>query len=120
MESQNNKKNLFDRILIEFSVLVFHFQLAALTSTPDKHHSHAINDQSPKPSLASTPSSARLDVSHDSDDEINDSIEEEEDDDDCLDRSGDNSQSNKRNKKTRTVFSRAQVFQLESTFDMKK
>lgn len=28
--------------------------------------------------------------------------------------------SNKRKKKTRTVFSRSQVFQLESTFDMKR
>lgn len=90
-----------------------------MSTTPDKQHSQTINDQSPKQSLTSTPSSARLDVSHDSDDEINDSIEDD-DDDDCLDRSGDNSQSNKRNKKTRTVFSRAQVFQLESTFDMKK
>lgn len=27
---------------------------------------------------------------------------------------------NKRKKKTRTVFSRAQVFQLESTFDLKR
>ncbi|CAH2005489.1 unnamed protein product [Acanthoscelides obtectus] len=27
---------------------------------------------------------------------------------------------NKRKKKTRTVFSRSQVFQLESTFDMKR
>lgn len=31
-----------------------------------------------------------------------------------------NSLSNKRKKKTRTVFSRSQVFQLESTFDMKR
>lgn len=30
------------------------------------------------------------------------------------------SMSNKRKKKTRTVFSRSQVFQLESTFDMKR
>ncbi|CAG9822262.1 unnamed protein product [Phaedon cochleariae] len=33
---------------------------------------------------------------------------------------GSNSLSNKRKKKTRTVFSRSQVFQLESTFDMKR
>lgn len=31
-----------------------------------------------------------------------------------------NSLSNKRKKKTRTVFTRSQVFQLESTFDMKR
>lgn len=31
-----------------------------------------------------------------------------------------NSLANKRKKKTRTVFSRSQVFQLESTFDMKR
>lgn len=31
-----------------------------------------------------------------------------------------NSNNNKRKKKTRTVFSRSQVFQLESTFDMKR
>lgn len=33
---------------------------------------------------------------------------------------GTNSLTNKRKKKTRTVFSRSQVFQLESTFDMKR
>lgn len=33
---------------------------------------------------------------------------------------GSNSLANKRKKKTRTVFSRSQVFQLESTFDMKR
>lgn len=53
---------------------------------------------------------------------MNETIEED-DDDECMERSTDgNSQSLhcKRNKKTRTVFSRAQVFQLESTFDVKK
>lgn len=90
-----------------------------MNTTPDKHQSQAINELSPKPSLTS-PSSRRLDVSHESGDEINESIDED-DDDDCLDRSSDNnSLHNKRNKKTRTVFSRSQVFQLESTFDMKK
>lgn len=94
--------------------------IAALKTTPDKHQSHAINELSPKPSSLSSPSSSRrLDISHDSDEEINESIDDD-DDDDCLDRSGDNHLNNKRNKKTRTVFSRAQVFQLESTFDMKK
>jgi hypothetical protein len=37
-----------------------------------------------------------------------------------LDRSLDDSFDNQRKKKTRTVFSRNQVFQLESTFDMKR
>ena len=37
-----------------------------------------------------------------------------------LDRSFDDSFDNQRKKKTRTVFSRNQVFQLESTFDMKR
>ena len=49
----------------------------------------------------------------------------EEDDDDNDDRhensgSPNSSLQSKRKKKTRTVFSRAQVFQLESTFDMKR
>lgn len=54
-------------------------------------------------------------------------MEATEDDDDDDENDGDRSMENgnqsslcKRNKKTRTVFSRAQVFQLESTFDMKK
>lgn len=34
--------------------------------------------------------------------------------------SGDKGIHGKRKKKTRTVFSRAQVFQLESTFDLKR
>lgn len=37
----------------------------------------------------------------------------------CSD-SGDDDKKNRRKKKTRTVFSRSQVFQLESTFDMKR
>lgn len=49
----------------------------------------------------------------------------EEDDEDSTegrtnDNSSPNSLQNKRKKKTRTVFSRAQVFQLESTFDLKR
>ena len=40
-------------------------------------------------------------------------------DDPCSD-SGDEEKKNRRKKKTRTVFSRSQVFQLESTFDMKR
>lgn len=50
----------------------------------------------------------------------------EEDDEDSteggrnMDNASPNSLQNKRKKKTRTVFSRAQVFQLESTFDLKR
>lgn len=49
----------------------------------------------------------------------------EEDDEDStegrnIDNASPNSLQNKRKKKTRTVFSRAQVFQLESTFDLKR
>lgn len=49
----------------------------------------------------------------------------EEDDEDSTegrntDNASPNSLQNKRKKKTRTVFSRAQVFQLESTFDLKR
>lgn len=50
-----------------------------------------------------------------------------EDDGNCSPDRGDGSSSPngsglqaKRKKKTRTVFSRAQVFQLESTFDLKR
>ena len=41
-------------------------------------------------------------------------------DDDLDDTNGGDSFDNHRKKKTRTVFSRNQVFQLESTFDMKR
>lgn len=60
---------------------------------------------------------------------IDEEIEEEESDyDNDKDKKIQNSSSlspgnslaNKRKKKTRTVFSRSQVFQLESTFDMKR
>lgn len=59
-----------------------------------------------------------------SDDEMGEIIE---DDGNCSPERGDGSSSPnssglqaKRKKKTRTVFSRAQVFQLESTFDLKR
>lgn len=50
-------------------------------------------------------------------------IIEEDDEDSTEGRNTENASpnsQNKRKKKTRTVFSRAQVFQLESTFDMKR
>ncbi|CRL06377.1 CLUMA_CG019076, isoform A [Clunio marinus] len=59
---------------------------------------------------------------NDSDDEHE--IIEEDDEDSTEGRNTENaspnSLQNKRKKKTRTVFSRAQVFQLESTFDLKR
>lgn len=61
-----------------------------------------------------------LNDSNTSDD--NDVIDEDDDEDDA-NKSGDKNGGdllNKRKKKTRTVFSRSQVFQLESTFDMKR
>ncbi|CAH0388149.1 unnamed protein product [Bemisia tabaci] len=56
---------------------------------------------------------------------LEDSGMADEDADDCDEEEGDDSKNNnlnssKRKKKTRTVFSRSQVFQLESTFDMKR
>lgn len=61
--------------------------------------------------------------------DVNESDDEheiiEEDDEDSTEgrnteNASPNSLQNKRKKKTRTVFSRAQVFQLESTFDLKR
>lgn len=77
---------------------------------------------SPKTATTISSPQRNLNTSHDSDDEVNESIEDD-DDDDSMERSTDGNNQMmhcKRNKKTRTVFSRAQVFQLESTFDMKK
>lgn len=61
--------------------------------------------------------------SNESDDDGEEIIEEDDGNDGPSDgsspQSGDANQT-KRKKKTRTVFSRAQVFQLESTFDLKR
>lgn len=90
--------------------------------TPEKQSASVTS--SPKTTTTTTSSpNQQLNTSHDhdTDDEANECIEDDDDDD--MDRSIDgNGQMMhcKRNKKTRTVFSRAQVFQLESTFDMKK
>lgn len=100
---------IIDLILIKFLEL----------KTPDKQ-SPSINS-SPKTTTTSSPNQ-HLNSSHESDDEVNESIEDD-DDDESMERSTDGNNQMmhcKRNKKTRTVFSRAQVFQLESTFDMKK
>lgn len=86
--------------------------------TPDKQSPSTTS--SPRTATTTSPSIQQLNSSHESDDEVNESIE---DDDDDMERSMDGNNQMmqcKRNKKTRTVFSRAQVFQLESTFDMKK
>ena len=53
------------------------------------------------------------------DDDENENFEGE-DDEDLDDEGGDSSFDNHRKKKTRTVFSRNPVYQLESTFDMKR
>ena len=59
-------------------------------------------------------------LSNDNDDEDDDADNENDDDDDDDDEEGGSSFDAHRKKKTRTVFSRHQVFQLESTFDMKR
>lgn len=90
------------------------FEIVAIKTTPDK--------QFPTLTKPSTTSNQQLNLSHESDEEANETIDDDEDDE-SMDRSIDSNNQSlncKRNKKTRTVFSRAQVFQLESTFDMKK
>lgn len=88
--------------------------------TPDKQSPSVTS--SPKTTTTSSSPNRHLNSSHESDDDVNESIDDD-DDDESMERSTDNNNQLmhcKRNKKTRTVFSRAQVFQLESTFDMKK
>jgi len=53
-------------------------------------------------------------------DENDENLDDEDLDDDDMDENGDSFENGHRKKKTRTVFSRNQVFQLESTFDMKR
>ncbi len=53
-------------------------------------------------------------------DENDDNLDDEDLDDEDIDENGDSFENGNRKKKTRTVFSRNQVFQLESTFDMKR
>ena len=55
------------------------------------------------------------DIEYDDDDDVNNLEDDDEDD-----LAGDSFDGHNRKKKTRTVFSRNQVFQLESTFDMKR
>lgn len=80
--------------------------------------------------------SPHFDVKHDKDIKEEDSLalSSDQEDDVCCDQSDDENKrgdsisgdltdderKNRRKKKTRTVFSRSQVFQLESTFDMKR
>ena len=94
--------------------------------------SSANNTENLSPSLTPPPSApSKSPQSHqtympkdgnESDDEHE--IIEEDDEDSTEGRNTENaspnSLQNKRKKKTRTVFSRAQVFQLESTFDLKR
>lgn len=66
------------------------------------------------PNNSNNGGSASLNDDTDNDDNL------DEDDDDDIDENGDSFDNGHRKKKTRTVFSRNQVFQLESTFDMKR
>lgn len=96
--------------------------------------------ENPSPSLSPPPSASKtsplhhsgsssfhhLNTSNESDDDGQDCMDDD-DDQDGQDRPSDGgspglngSMQSKRKKKTRTVFSRAQVFQLESTFDCKR
>lgn len=94
--------------------------------------------ENPSPSLSPPPSATKtsplhsatssyhLNTSNESDDDGQDCMDDDADDDNP-DRPSDGgspgmngSMQSKRKKKTRTVFSRAQVFQLESTFDCKR
>lgn len=102
-----------------FNWIIPHISVIAAQKTPDKQStSTPINNSSATATTTSTPNH-QLNSSHEeSEDDINESMEAD-DDDDCMEHSSDGN-NHKRNKKTRTVFSRAQVFQLESTFDVKK
>lgn len=83
---------------------------------------------SPPPSASKTSpihSSSYMNNSNDSDDDGQEIIEDDgpsspERPSDSGSPGLNNSMQSKRKKKTRTVFSRAQVFQLESTFDCKR
>lgn len=94
----------------------------AVLRTPEKISPSAIT----LPAKASTTPHQPLNSSHESDDDPMESTIDDDDDDvddECNEQSANNDGQtghSKRNKKTRTVFSRSQVFQLESTFDIKK
>lgn len=104
-------------------VYVFLYIDGSSTHTTD----NASPSVSPPTSTAKTSPmhSSYMNTSNDSDDDGNEIIED--DGPDSPDRPSDSGSPNpngsmqsKRKKKTRTVFSRAQVFQLESTFDLKR
>lgn len=100
---------------------MLYFDKIAELKTPDKRPPSVTS--SPKTATTTSSPNQQFNSSHESDDDVNESVDDDDDDDESMERSMDsNSQAMqcKRNKKTRTVFSRAQVFQLESTFDMKK
>ena len=82
---------------------------------------------SPSPSGSASPIRSPSTQDEDNDIEIDDDHEMEEEDGNILDGRGSANEGRNspgscqaRKKKTRTVFSRSQVFQLESTFDMKR
>ncbi|XP_041985586.1 homeobox protein Hmx-like [Aricia agestis] len=77
----------------------------------------------PSPSRSSPPRSPRLHPAlypQQTDDRDSDQDVDESDDFDKDEKRDSSAGLGKRKKKTRTVFSRSQVFQLESTFDMKR
>ncbi|CAD7085019.1 unnamed protein product [Hermetia illucens] len=116
--------------------VTFHEQLnnstLFLSFFPDSSSTNTTENLSPSLSppashtKSPSPHPAFVQSSNESDDESQEIIEEDEGcgtdgpSDGSSPHGGDNSQQTKRKKKTRTVFSRAQVFQLESTFDMKR
>ena len=86
--------------------------------THARHKAHMnrslTNDQHNKLPISNNGGSASLNDDSENDDNLDD------DDEDEIDENGDSFDNGHRKKKTRTVFSRNQVFQLESTFDMKR
>lgn len=111
---------------------IFHVCLTSTDSSSTNTTENPSPSLSPPPSasktspLHSATSSYHLNTSNESDDDGQDCMDDDADDDNP-DRPSDGgspgmngSMQSKRKKKTRTVFSRAQVFQLESTFDCKR
>lgn len=100
-------------------------------SFPDGSSTHTAENASPSVSPPNSTAktspmhSSYLNTSNDSDDDGQEIIEDDgpsspERPSDSGSPNPNGSMQSKRKKKTRTVFSRAQVFQLESTFDLKR
>lgn len=108
-----------------FICFPFLFQLTDSSSTNTENISPSVTPPTSASKTSPNDHSTYLNTSNESDDEGQEMIED--DGDDSPDRPSDSGSPNpngsmqsKRKKKTRTVFSRAQVFQLESTFDLKR